>query len=184
MQYTQNEENVMNIIVSALYTTGWVGIGFSRDGMMVGSSAMVGWVNKKGHARIHQYYLQGRKQSEVIQDKGELPLTNVPSSVVLHGATIYLAFQLKFSATVSQQPILLAFGNAYPRHHHLSTHSDKTAVVFDFSAGFFCCRHQFSLLTICFNTLKIFLYCSLTQALSLQQQQQAVRLVKQRRTTV
>lgn len=142
LQYTQSEENVMNIIVSALYTTGWVGIGFSRDGMMVGSSAMVGWVNKKGHARIHQYYLQGRKQSEVIQDKGELPLTNVPSSVVLHGATIYLAFQLKFSAMVSQQPILLAFGNAYPRHNHLATHSDKTAVVFDFSAGFFCCPHQ------------------------------------------
>ncbi|XP_038878078.1 cytochrome b561 and DOMON domain-containing protein At3g61750 [Benincasa hispida] len=135
LRYTQNEENVMNIIVSALYTTGWVGIGFSRDGMMVGSSAMVGWVNKKGHARIHQYYLQGRKQSEVIQDKGELPLTNVPSSVVLHGATIYLAFQLKFSVMVSQQPILLAFGNAYPRHNHLTTHSDKTAVVFDFSAG-------------------------------------------------
>lgn len=142
LQYTQNEEHVMNIIVSALYTTGWVGIGFSRDGMMVGSSAMVGWVNKKGHARIHQYYLQGRKQSEVIQDKGELPLTNVPSSVVLHGATIYLAFQLKFSAMVSQQPILLAFGNAYPRHNHLSAHSDKTAVVFDFSAGFLCCPYQ------------------------------------------
>jgi hypothetical protein len=111
-------------------------MGFSKDGKMVGSSAMVGWLNRKGRARVKQYYLQGSKEWDVIPDKGELPLTGVPSSVVIHGATIYLAFQLKFQTHLARQPIILAFGTAYPKHSgHLPKHEDKTTVTFDFSAG-------------------------------------------------
>ncbi|PON98016.1 Cytochrome b561 and DOMON domain-containing protein [Trema orientale] len=135
LRYTQNEENVMNIVLSAIYTTGWAGMGFSKDGMMVGSSAIVGWVTKKGQARIKQFYLQGSRKSQVIADKGELPLTGIPPSVVLHGPRIYLAFQLKFDKPLNQQPLILAFGFAYPKHLHLTEHDDKTTIRFDFSAG-------------------------------------------------
>ncbi|XP_068314661.1 cytochrome b561 and DOMON domain-containing protein At3g61750-like [Pyrus communis] len=135
LRYSQTEDHVVNIILSAVYTTGWVGIGFSKDGMMVGSSAIVGWINKKGEARIKQYYLQGSKVSLVIPDKGELPLTGIPASVVLHGPRIYLAFQMKFQAHLARQPIILAIGSGYPKHHHLTIHNDKTTVMFDFSAG-------------------------------------------------
>uniref|UniRef100_A0A803QMQ9 Cytochrome b561 and DOMON domain-containing protein n=1 Tax=Cannabis sativa TaxID=3483 RepID=A0A803QMQ9_CANSA len=135
-EYTQNEDNVMNIVLSAVYTTGWVGIGFSKDGMMVGSSAIVGWVTKKGQARVKQFYLQGSRKSQVIADKGELPLTGIPSSVVLHGPRIYLAFQLKFEKQpLHHQPLILAFGFSYPNHLHLSHHDDKTTIMFDFNAG-------------------------------------------------
>lgn len=137
MQYTQNKDNVLTIILSAVYTTGWVGIGFSRDGMMVGSSAIVGWFNKQGHARIKQYYLQGTKTTQVIPDKGELPLTKIPSAVALHGATMYMAFQIKPEDRLTHQPILLAFGSGYPVHNHLTHHDDKTTILFDFSAGWF-----------------------------------------------
>ncbi|KAM6573717.1 hypothetical protein CsatA_017797 [Cannabis sativa] len=136
LRYTQNEDNVMNIVLSAVYTTGWVGIGFSKDGMMVGSSAIVGWVTKKGQARVKQFYLQGSRKSQVIADKGELPLTGIPSSVVLHGPRIYLAFQLKFEKQpLHHQPLILAFGFSYPNHLHLSHHDDKTTIMFDFNAG-------------------------------------------------
>lgn len=128
---------MVNIILSAVYTTGWVGMGFSRDGMMVGSSAMVGWINRKGHAKIKQYYLQGSKEGSVIPDKGELPLTGIPASVVIHGPSIYLAFQLKFQNHLAHQPIILAFGSEIPRHSHLSKHDDKTTITFDFSGGWF-----------------------------------------------
>lgn len=137
LQYSQSEDHVLNIVLSAVYTTGWLGIGFSKDGMMVGSSAMVGWINTKGHARIKQYYLQGSKQGQVIPDKGELPLTGVPASVGLNGAMIYLAFQLKFQTQLARQPIILAVGSSYPKNSHLSEHEDKTTIMFDFSAGFF-----------------------------------------------
>lgn len=152
MQYSQSEDHVVNIILSAVYTSGWVGIGFSKDGMMVGSSAMAGWLNRKGRARVKQYYLQGSKEWQVIPDKGELPLTGVPASVVIHGATIYLAFQLKFQTHLARQPIILAFGSAYPKHSgHLSLHDDKTTVTFDFSAGL----SSLSLFSFCFFTWQL-----------------------------
>ncbi|TKY64084.1 integral to membrane [Spatholobus suberectus] len=134
LRYIQNGDTT-TIILSAPYTIGWIGIGFSRDGMMVGSSALVGWISKHGHAKIKQFYLRGRKPSEVIVDKGELPLSNVPAAVATSGAEIHLAFQLQMTTPFEKQPILLAFGTKYPQNHHLSKHEDKTAIVFDFSAG-------------------------------------------------
>ncbi|XP_027352237.1 cytochrome b561 and DOMON domain-containing protein At3g61750 isoform X1 [Abrus precatorius] len=134
LRYTKSGDTT-TVILSAPYTVGWVGIGFSRDGMMTGSSAMVGWINKHGHAKIKQFYLRGRKQSEVIVEKGELPLNNVPPAVATNGAEIYIAFQLETTIPFRKQPILLAFSTKHPQNHHLSKHDDKTAVVFDFSSG-------------------------------------------------
>ncbi|MCL7022756.1 hypothetical protein MKW94_017581 [Papaver nudicaule] len=135
LQFSQNEKHVVNIILSAEYTNGWVGIGFSKDGTMVGSSAMVGWISKLGRAVIKQYYLRGYSKSEVIPNKGELPLTDIPPAIIVYGAKIYLAFQLKFDDRLSEQSVILAFGSATPIHSKLSKHDDMTAVRFDFSRG-------------------------------------------------
>ena len=134
LQYTKNGD-ITTIILSAPYTIGWVGIGFSTNSSMVGSSAMVGWINKHGHAKIKQFYLRGRKPSEVIAGKGELPLNTVPAAAASNGAEIYLAFQLKTEIPYGKQPLLLAFGTKTPQNHHLSKHDDKTAIIFDFSSG-------------------------------------------------
>ncbi|CAN7052541.1 hypothetical protein IGI04_027705 [Brassica rapa subsp. trilocularis] len=134
LRYSENRENVMTIILSALYTTGWVGVGFSRDGRMVGSSAMVGWISKKGHAKIKQYYLQGTERDQVVPDQGELQLQKVPPVVALHGAMIYLAFQVKFTVKVPRRAVILAFSSAYPsKLGRLSKHDDKITVIVDFS---------------------------------------------------
>ncbi|CAN1148380.1 Cytochrome b561 and DOMON domain-containing protein At3g61750 [Linum perenne] len=135
LRYHKGENNVMTFVLSGLYTSGWVGIGFSNNGMMVGSSAMVGWVTKKGIPIIKQYYLQGSRQSQVIPDAGELDLNHIPPAVSLHPPQIHLSFQAKFQAPLVRQPILLAFGTKYPHHNHrLSHHDDKTTILFDFSA--------------------------------------------------
>lgn len=134
LRYLQREDNVMTIILSAVYTTGWVGIGFSKNGSMVGSSCMVGWFNKKGHPRIKQYYLKGLNSSQVKADEGELLLVpHAPPVVALHGEMIYLAFQVQFPARLSQQPLILAFGSRYPKLHHLTKHDDRTSILFDFN---------------------------------------------------
>ncbi|KAJ0255647.1 Cytochrome b561 and DOMON domain-containing protein [Hirschfeldia incana] len=136
LRYSENKENVMTIILSALYTTGWVGVGFSKDGRMVGSSAMVGWITKKGHAKIKQYYLQGTERDRVVPDQGVLQLEKVPPVVALHGAMIYLAFQVKFTVKVPRRAVILAFSSAYPsKLGRLSKHDDKTTVIVDFSKG-------------------------------------------------
>ncbi|GAA0174889.1 hypothetical protein LIER_41810 [Lithospermum erythrorhizon] len=138
IRYSQTDDNTVTIILSTIYTTGWVGIGFSKDGMMLNSSCMVGWVSMQGgHARIKQYHIEGFTPSEIIPDQGEIPLTNVPPFVVLNRATLYLAFQLKYPYRLKEQSILLAFGSKHPhpKHHLLTLHDDKTSIKFDFSSG-------------------------------------------------
>ncbi|GAB4844599.1 hypothetical protein Ancab_037998 [Ancistrocladus abbreviatus] len=135
LRHSQSKDHVITFVLSALYTTGWVGIGFSKNGKMLGASAMVGWISKTGHARIKQYHAKGYTPSEVIPGKGNLNLTDIPPVVVLNGANIYLAFQLKFTAPLEQQPTLLAFGSRYPINHVLSIHDDKTTLVIDYSAA-------------------------------------------------
>lgn len=135
MQYHEKEDNVVNSILSAVYTTGWVAMGFSKDGRMVGSTAMVGWFNRKGQARIKESCLQGTRPSQDIEEAGELDLTKVPPAVVIHGAMIYKVFQAKFENPLTSQPIILAFGASYPNHYRLSSHDDKTTILFDFTAG-------------------------------------------------
>ncbi|XP_068666633.1 cytochrome b561 and DOMON domain-containing protein At3g61750-like [Aristolochia californica] len=135
LRYTQSPENVLTVILSAVYTVGWVGMGFSKDGRMVGSSAMVGWIDRDGKAHMRQYLLNGTIPSKVLVDKGKLNVTTAAPTVVLHGATIYLAFQLKFPAPLDKQPLIFAFGTTPPKHHRLTHHEDKEAVNFDFSGG-------------------------------------------------
>ncbi|GER46352.1 cytochrome b561/ferric reductase transmembrane [Striga asiatica] len=135
LRYSQSKNNEITIVLSTIYTTGWVGIGFSRDGRMINSSCMVGWINSEGHGKIRQFYVKGFKPSEIKSGEGELPLTNAPPYVALQGPSIYLAFQLKFNKTLKTQPILLAFSTKTPHHHHLTVHDDKTTIYFDFSSG-------------------------------------------------
>ncbi|KAK6918219.1 Cytochrome b561/ferric reductase transmembrane [Dillenia turbinata] len=132
-QYTQSQDHVLTIIYAAPYTTGWVAMGISKDGMMPGSSAMVGWIDKEGNAIILQYHLRGIAVSQVIPNKGELPLTNVPPFVVIFKSRLYMAFQLKFDYHVTQERVVLAFSSKYPDHHRLTTHDDRTTILVDFS---------------------------------------------------
>ncbi|XP_042001057.1 cytochrome b561 and DOMON domain-containing protein At3g61750-like [Salvia splendens] len=135
LRYSKSKDNEITIVLSTIYTSGWVGIGFSRDGKMLNSSCIVGWVNQEGQGRIKQYHIKGFTPSEIKPDRGELPLTNVPPYVAVQGATIYLSFQLKFNTTLKTQPLLLAFSTKPPHHHRLTVHQDKTTIYFDFSAG-------------------------------------------------
>ncbi|GMH21747.1 hypothetical protein Nepgr_023589 [Nepenthes gracilis] len=134
LRYSQSKDHVITFILSALYTTGWVGIGFSKDGKMLGASAVVGWISRSGHARIKQYHAKGYTPSEVIPGQGHLNFTTIPPAVMLNGANIYLAFQLKFTSPLKQQPTLLAYGSKYPVNHELTKHDDKTSMVIDYSA--------------------------------------------------
>ena len=72
LQYAQDGDNVLRVMLSAMYSSGWVGMAFSKDGLMVGSSAMVGWVGKKGQAHVKQFALNGKAPSMVIADRGFL----------------------------------------------------------------------------------------------------------------
>ncbi|KAI4369834.1 hypothetical protein MLD38_018236 [Melastoma candidum] len=135
LRYHQSRDHTLTVVLSALYTTGWVGIGLSRDGLMVGSSAIVGWFNKKGQPRILQYYLQGNVPRQVIPNKGELPLSGAPPAIALYEATLYIAFQLKLSKPLARQSVILALATSYPKYHRLTHHVDSKSINVDFLAG-------------------------------------------------
>ncbi|KAF3326609.1 putative ferric-chelate reductase 1 [Carex littledalei] len=136
LRYSQNKDHELSIVVSTIYTTGWVGMGFSKDGMMVGSSAMVGWMGKTGVPHIKQFFLKGQTSSQVVVNEGNLLMsTSSEPKVFVDEAKIYLAFKLKFPDKVTKQQILFAFGTDIPVENKLKKHVDKTSMEFDFSTG-------------------------------------------------
>lgn len=134
LRYFQSDDSV-TIVLSGTYTTGWVGLGFSKDGVMVGSSAIVGWVENSGRGSIKQFLLQGYSPAEVVVNKGELQFTEVPPVVVYHKGAIYVAFQLKFALRLTRQQIILAKSDITPIQNRLPIHNDKRSITVEFSSG-------------------------------------------------
>ena len=126
---------MLRVVLSAMYSSGWVGMAFSRDGMMVGSSAMVGWIGKKGQSHIKQFALNGKAPQLVVADRGFLVSNSGDHTVLVEQAKIYLAFQLKFPSPLKQQQVLFAFGSAIPVNDRLAVHQDMTSMNFDFTTG-------------------------------------------------
>ncbi|KAL5989353.1 hypothetical protein ACLOJK_010243 [Asimina triloba] len=138
-RYSLSKDNVLRVIVSTVYTGGWVGMGFSKNGEMVVSSAMVGWIDYDGKAHIKQYFLRGFSPAQVIADQGRLQIIG-PPVVVLKRGNMYLAFDLNFSTIPNRQPLtsqpfLFAFSRFKPSSMYmLQKHDKKSTVIFDFSA--------------------------------------------------
>eukprot|EP01018_Ginkgo_biloba_P014477 Gb_35827 [translate_table: standard] len=137
LRYSQNATNIWNFLLSAPNMNCWVGMGFSKNGFMVGSSAVVGWIDQNGSGRIKQYYLGGQLPSLVKADQGELDIVNNYSTVFVQGSTIYIAFQLQFNTPRTSANILYALGpqNVLPINYVLTQHQDEVATAFDFSTG-------------------------------------------------
>ncbi|XP_074315935.1 cytochrome b561 and DOMON domain-containing protein At3g61750-like [Silene latifolia] len=136
IRYARNSENETTIIYSGPYTKGWMGIGLSKTGGMIGSSAMIGWTGEGGGKNmIKQYSLQGYVPAKVIANKGELQLTKVaPTSIIIKG-TLYMAFQLKFPSNNMKQKVIFAVSPDSPIGDILAVHKDITMKEIDFSKG-------------------------------------------------
>ncbi|KAL5728370.1 hypothetical protein ACHQM5_001462 [Ranunculus cassubicifolius] len=106
LRYLQTRANLWSFILSAPYTKSYIGIGFSTSGRMVGSSAMVGWINPNASAGwvLKQYLLGGQNSGQVVPDKGILSTVNNSFAVVQQSGRIYIAFQL---TTLLPEPNLI-----------------------------------------------------------------------------
>ncbi|KAJ4849380.1 hypothetical protein Tsubulata_037959, partial [Turnera subulata] len=93
LRYEQASSELWSFILSAPDSNAYIGIGFSPDGRMVGSSALVGWISgTDGSTAVKQYYLEGQSPGLVHPDQGDLKVAS--SVVVSRPSRIYLAFQL------------------------------------------------------------------------------------------
>ncbi|WJX86857.1 hypothetical protein P8452_69109 [Trifolium repens] len=137
LRYAQASSDVWSFIFSfPINIKAYAAIGFSKDGNMVGSTAIVGWMPSPGAGGMKMYSLDGKSKEEVIHDKGELYMMNasiVPASTSLG----YMIFQLK--ATQLTTKLLFAIGpnDVFPNYpdYALSKHSGQISLVIDYSKG-------------------------------------------------
>ncbi|KAD4584300.1 hypothetical protein E3N88_21901 [Mikania micrantha] len=119
-------------------TNSYIAIGFSPNGRMVGSSAVVGWVASGGLATMKRYFLGGQTPSQVLVDQGDLQILGNTSSVFTDSARIYIAFQL-----VTNQPserLVYAIGDRNdpvpsPPSYRLPQHRSQSSIRLNYASG-------------------------------------------------
>ncbi|XP_058199787.1 cytochrome b561 and DOMON domain-containing protein At3g07570-like isoform X2 [Rhododendron vialii] len=102
LRYAQASPNVWSFVLSAPNIDCYVAMGFSPNGDMVGSSAIVGWVDSDGVGGVKQYYLGGQTPAQVLPDQGNLVIIGNSTSIVAVDSTIYMGFQLNASTPRNQ----------------------------------------------------------------------------------
>ncbi|CAJ1950337.1 unnamed protein product [Sphenostylis stenocarpa] len=137
LRYAKASSDVWSFIFSfPLDTKAYAAIGFSKDGSMVGSSAIVGWMPSPGAGGMKLFYLGGKSQRDVIVDKSDLYVMNA-SFVPPTDSLGYLIFQLK--TTQPSNNLIFAIGPNgqfpdYPQYD-LPQHIDQTSITINYSKG-------------------------------------------------
>ncbi|KAG2321478.1 hypothetical protein Bca52824_014691 [Brassica carinata] len=138
LRYARTVENTWSFILSAPYSSGYIGIGFSITGRMIGSSAVVGWItsdSRSGNAK--QYLLGGRSPGEVIPDQGEVKIVNGSLKIESVSSRLYLSFQL--TAELPRERLLYARGPAefFPSSpdFRLREHQFMTTTTINYNTG-------------------------------------------------
>ncbi|VFR00659.1 unnamed protein product [Cuscuta campestris] len=137
LRYKRTDLSVWSFVLSAPNANAYIGMGFSPDGKMVGSSAVVGWVGDGGAPTMKRYYLGGQSPSLVQPDQGTLLLVNRSSSVVADDSRIYMAFRL-----IADRPsdrVIYSIGPAgqlpSSATFRLAQHQDQISTFLDYTTG-------------------------------------------------
>ncbi|XP_040367266.1 cytochrome b561 and DOMON domain-containing protein At3g61750 [Rosa chinensis] len=136
--FWKDEHDVVTIVLSGMYEMNWIGVGVSRDGKMVGASAVVGWLRGKdsNSSVIKKYFLEGQSSDQFVPDKGDLEFGKAAPTMLLQDTTIYLAFQLQFANGITRQPFIFAAGIGKPGDNNiLPKYAFNTSMTVDFSKG-------------------------------------------------
>ncbi|KAG2672743.1 hypothetical protein I3843_13G050000 [Carya illinoinensis] len=95
LRYSQTASNLWSFVLSAPDTTSYIAMGFSTNGAMVGSSAIVGWVSSDGAGVVKQYHLGGTSPRLVVPDQGNLKVVSNSTAIISQSLRLYMAFQLE-----------------------------------------------------------------------------------------
>ncbi|WCJ37319.1 Cytochrome b561 and DOMON domain-containing protein At3g07570 [Euphorbia peplus] len=136
LRYVQTASNLWSFVLSAPVEDNFVAIGFSNNGFMIGSSAMVGWISSDDNTPImKQYFLSGQSPPEVIPDSGNLNVTY--SMITSQSSRLYLVFQLTTNLPSPRliysngQPGMIPSGPSY----RLTQHRDEVSTVLNYNTG-------------------------------------------------
>lgn len=138
MQYSQTSQNIWSFILSAPNPNSYIAIGFSPNGGMVGSSAIVGWISSNGAGGgMKQYYLTGLTPNQVVPDRGNLKVLTNSTFITSQSSRLYMAFQLETNQPLSK--LIYAFGpnGVFPSapSFALAQHQDKVSITLNYATG-------------------------------------------------
>ncbi|MED6128715.1 hypothetical protein PIB30_100694 [Stylosanthes scabra] len=113
----------------------YAAIGFSNDGKMVKSSALVGWISGVGGGGMNEYYLGGLSEPDVVPRKGDLNYMNA-TIIQPDPSLVYMIFQLKTNQPSSKLIYSIGPNGVFPdAKGNLQQHSDAISTVIDYSQG-------------------------------------------------
>ncbi|KAL7201260.1 hypothetical protein ACSBR1_033044 [Camellia fascicularis] len=137
LRYAQAGPSLWSFVLSAPNTNAYIAIGFSPNGQMVGSSAIVGWMGTDGLAQIKHYYLGGQTPSQVAPDQGNLAIVGNSSSIVAGSSRIYIAFQLTTAMPDSRLIYAIGPTGIFPSSpgYRLTEHSDSVTTFLNYATG-------------------------------------------------
>ncbi|XWS75951.1 hypothetical protein CRYUN_Cryun01aG0135700 [Craigia yunnanensis] len=137
LRYVQTSSNVWSFVLSAPDTNSFVAMGFSSNGMMVGSSAMVGWISADGKGTVKPYFLGGQRPNLVLPDQGNLTIVSNSSSITFQSSRLYMAFQLNTSQPLSRVIYSVGQIGVIPSSpgYALAEHRDKVSTLLNYVTG-------------------------------------------------
>ncbi|CAH8356425.1 unnamed protein product [Eruca vesicaria subsp. sativa] len=138
LRYSKTMENTWSFVLSAPDSSAYIGIGFSTDGEMVGSSAVVGWITPDGGSgAAKQYLLGGESPSKVMPDQGDLKIVNGSLKIESVSSRLFMSFQL--TAEMPRERLLYAKGPSgfFPSspEFRLREHEFKTTTTIAYNTG-------------------------------------------------
>ncbi|RDY06660.1 Cytochrome b561 and DOMON domain-containing protein, partial [Mucuna pruriens] len=136
LRYSQTSPNIWSFILSAPNPNSYIAMGFSPNGGMTGSSAIVGWISSSGGG-MKQYYLTGLTPNQVVPDRGNLKILTNSTFITSQSSRLYMAFQLQTNQPLPR--LIYAFGpNAmFPSapSFALTQHQDKVSISLNYATG-------------------------------------------------
>ncbi|CAN6926665.1 unnamed protein product [Brassica oleracea var. botrytis] len=138
LRYAKTVENTWSFILSTPDSNAYIAIGFSTNGRMVGSSAIVGWITSDGESGdAKQYLLGGMSPGDVIPDQGDLKIVNGSLMIESVSSRLYMSFQL--TAELPREKLLYAMGPAgfFPSspEFRLREHQFVTTTTINYNTG-------------------------------------------------
>jgi hypothetical protein len=135
-QYGKSGQDTWSFVLSAPDAGGYVAVGFSANGAMVGSSAVAGWTTSGGVGVAKQYRLGGTSPGSCPPDQGSLALVPGTTLLAARASRLYLAFQ--FAAAARPAPYLIyAVGpsGAQLSNNYLVRHRSYASAAVDYATG-------------------------------------------------
>ncbi|CAK8560732.1 unnamed protein product [Lathyrus sativus] len=138
LRYSQTSSNIWSFILSAPNQNSYISIGFSPNGGMVGSSAIVGWISSNGASGgMKQYYLSGYGPNQVVPNRGNLPIINNSTLITSQSSRLYMAFQLQTNHPLSRLIYAIGPNGVFPTapSFGLMKHQDKVSITVNYATG-------------------------------------------------